>query len=81
MVGISFRRRGQLKPDVGWNLLRKFVQSNARFDLSDRLEVYLDYVRTPAGNGRPAGKTKGRSSDVINAIKKSPGKWGPKVKI
>ena len=44
------------------------VQSNARFGLSDRLEVHLDHVRMPACNGRE--KTKGRSLNVMSAIKK-----------
>ena len=45
------------------------IQSNARFALTDRLEVHLDHVRMPAGNGRE--KTKGRSISVLSAIKKS----------
>jgi len=69
VVGISFRRRDQLKPDVVCSILGKVVQSNARFGLSDRLEVHLDNVRMPAGNGRE--KTKGRSLDVMSAIKNS----------
>jgi len=69
VVVISFRRRDQLKPDVIWSVLGKVVQSNARFGLRNRLEVHLDHVRMPAGNGRE--KTKGRSLDVISAIKKS----------
>jgi hypothetical protein len=71
VVGISFRRRAQLKPDVVWGVLGKVVQSNARFGLTDQLEVHLDHVRMPAGNGRQAQKTKGRSLDIISAIKKS----------
>ena len=51
VVGISFRRRDQLKPDVVWGVLGKVVQSNAIFVLSDRLEVHLDHVTMPAGNG------------------------------
>jgi hypothetical protein len=51
-IGISLRRRTQLKPDVVWSVLDKVVQSNARFDLTDRLEVHLDHVRMPAANGR-----------------------------
>ena len=35
----------------------------------DWLEVHLDHVRMPAGNGRE--KTKGRSLDVMSAITKS----------
>jgi len=52
VVGISFRRGGQLKPGVVWGVLGKVVQSNARFGLFDRLEVHLDHVRVPVGNGR-----------------------------
>jgi len=50
-------------------VLGKVIQSNAKFGLADRLEVHLDHVRMPAGNG--AVKTKGRSLDVMSAIKKS----------
>jgi len=68
VVGISLCRRDQLKPDVVWAVLGKIIQSNARFVLSDRLEVQLDNVRMPAGNGRV--RTKGRSLDVMSVIKK-----------
>ena len=71
MVGISLRRRDQLKPDEVCAVLGKVIQSNARFGLSDRLEVHLDHVRMPAGNGKRAAKTKGRSLGVMTAIKKS----------
>jgi len=69
VVDISLRRRDQLKPDVVWAVLGKVIQSNARFGLSDRLEMHLDHVRMPVGNGRE--KTKGRSLDVLSAIKRS----------
>ena len=39
------------------------------FGLTDRLEVHLNHVRMPAGNGRD--KTKGRSLDVMSLTKKS----------
>jgi hypothetical protein len=71
VVGISLRRRDQLKPDVVWSVLGKVIQSNARFALTDRLEVHLDHVRMPAVNGKEAEKTKGRSLDVLSAIKRS----------
>jgi len=71
MVGISFRRRDQLKTAVVWGVLGNFVQSNARFGLCDRLEVHLDHVRMPAGNGRTAEKTKGRTLDVLSVIKRA----------
>ena len=70
VVGISLRRRYQLKPDVVWGVLGKVIQSNARFELADRLEVHLYHARMPAGNGKRAEKTKGRSLDVMSAIKK-----------
>jgi len=50
-------------------VLGKIVQNNARYGLSDRLEVHLDHVRMPAGNG--CEKTKVRSLDVLSAIRKS----------
>jgi len=64
VVGISLRRRDQLKPDVVWCVLAKVIQSNARFGLSARIEVHLDHVRMPAGDGRV--KTKERSLDVMS---------------
>ena len=69
VVGISLRRKDQLKPDVVWRVLAKVIQSNARFGLSNRVEVHPDHVRIPAGNG--GVKTKGRSLDVMSAIKKN----------
>ena len=71
LVGISLRRRDQLKPEVVWAVLGKVIQSNARFGLSDHLEVHLDHVRMPVGNGKTAEKSKGRSLDLLSAIKKS----------
>ena len=50
--------------------LSKFIQSNARFGLTDRLELHLDHVRILVGNGKLAEKTKGRSLDVLSAIRK-----------
>ena len=61
MVGISFRRREQLKPDLVWAVLCKVIQSNARFGLTDRLEGHLEHVRIPVGNG----------IDVLSGIRKS----------
>jgi hypothetical protein len=52
VVGISIRRRDQLKPDVVWEVLGKVIQSNARFGLTNRIEVHVDHVRMPAGKGR-----------------------------
>ena len=54
-----------------WDVLRKVIQSNARFGLTDRLDVHLDHVRMPAVNSKRAEKTKKRSLTVLSAIKKS----------
>ena len=70
LLSISFRRRDQMKPDLIWAVLSKVIQSNARFGLTDHLEVHLD-VRIPVGNGKSAEKTKGRSLDVLSSIKRS----------
>ena len=60
VVGITLRRRDQLKPHVIWAVLGNVIQSNAIFGLSDRLEVHLDHVRMLARNGKGAEDTKGR---------------------
>jgi len=70
VVGISLRRHDLFKPDVVWDVLRKVIQSNARFCLTDRLEVHLDHVMTPVGNGKGAEKTKGRTLNVASSIKR-----------
>ena len=54
VVGISFRRRDQLNPDLFCDILSKVIQSNARFGLTDRLDVHLCHVRMLAGNGKRA---------------------------
>ena len=69
VVGTSLRLRDQLKPDVVFGVLGKVIQSKATFQLADRLEVHLDHVSMPAGNG--GVKTKGRSVNVMSAIKNS----------
>ena len=51
-------------------MLGKVVLSNAKFGLSDRLEVHLDHVRMPVGSGKSAKKTKWRHLDVLSAIKR-----------
>jgi hypothetical protein len=71
VLGLSIRSRDHLKPDVVRDVLGEVVQSNARFGLTDRLEVHLDHIRMPVGNGKKAEKTKGRSLNVLSAIKKS----------
>ena len=71
MGGISLLRRDHFKPDVVWGVLGKGMQSNAKYGLVDLLEVHYDHVMMPDGYGKRAEKTKGRSLDVMSAIKKS----------
>jgi len=65
--GISWGRQDQLKHYVVWCVF--VIQSNARIVLSDRLEVHLEHVRMPNGNG--GVKTKGLSLYLMSAIKKN----------
>jgi len=69
VVGIGLKCCDQFKSDVVWDVSGKVVQSNARFSLTDRLEVHLDHVRMPAVNGREW--TKGRPLSVLSALKRS----------
>ena len=68
VIGISLKRCDQLKPDVVWDVLGKVLQSNSTLGLTERLEVQLYHVTMPSGNGRL--KTKGRSLEVMSAIKR-----------
>ena len=52
-------------------MLGKVVQCNVRFGFNDRHEVHLNNVRAPAGNGKRAEETKGRSLDTPSAFIKS----------
>jgi len=70
VVGISLRRRDQLKPDVVWAVFWKVIQSKARFELSVRLEVHLDHVRMQDRKCKRVENTKGASLDVLGAIKR-----------
>ena len=60
-----------MKPDLICAVLSQVIQSNARFGLTNRLEVQLDNVRIPVGNGKSAEMKKGRSLDVLSSIKRS----------
>jgi hypothetical protein len=50
-IGLSFRRRNQLTPDVIWSVFGKIAQSNARFNGLDKLVLNIHYVKMPIGNG------------------------------
>jgi hypothetical protein len=44
-IGISFRRKYQLIPDVIWSVFRKVAQSNATFNALDKLVLKIHYVK------------------------------------
>jgi hypothetical protein len=44
-IGISFRRRDQITPDVIWSVLGKVVQSNARLNALVKLVMTVHYVK------------------------------------
>jgi len=69
VFGISLLQRGQLKPHVFWSVVGEVFHGNATFGLSVRPEVSLDNIRMRAGHGRH--RTKGRSLNVLRAIKNS----------
>jgi hypothetical protein len=50
-VGIRFRRKDQLSAEAIWALFEKVVQSNARFEILDKLMIKLNAVRMPSGSG------------------------------
>ena len=52
-----------------WGVLGKAFQGNARFRLTERIEVHFYHVRMPTGSGRE--KMKARSLDVLSAIYRS----------
>ena len=50
------------------NVLGEVNQSNARFGLTESLEVHLDHVRMLSGKGKRAEKTKGRLLTVLSGM-------------
>jgi hypothetical protein len=47
VMGISFCRCEQLKPDMVLGVLETFVQSNVSFGLNERIELHVDHARMP----------------------------------
>jgi len=68
-IGISFRRKDQITPDVIWSVLGKVAQSNARFNALDKLVMTVHSVKMPIGHGRIA--TKGRPLENMVHLKRS----------
>jgi len=50
-VGISFRRKDQIRGDVIWSVFEKVAQSNARFNALDKLVMTVHSVKMPIGHG------------------------------
>jgi hypothetical protein len=69
-IGISFRRKDQITPDVIWSVFGKVAQSNARFNALDKLVLTVHYVKMPIGNGGGI-TTKGRPLDTMIHLKTS----------
>jgi hypothetical protein len=70
-IGISFRKRDQLTPDVIWSVFGKVAQSNARFQALDKLVLNIHYVKIPTGNGGDGIVAKGRSLANMAHLKRS----------
>jgi hypothetical protein len=70
-IGFSFRRRDQLSTEAIWRLFEKVAQSNSSFKALNPLSINLHYVKIPAGYGKVALKTKGRSLEQMAHLKRS----------
>jgi len=68
-IGISFRRKDQITPDVIWSVFGKVAQSNARFNALDKLILTVHSVKMPIGHGRIA--TKARPLQTMTHLKRS----------
>jgi len=70
-IGISFRRKDQITPEVIWSVLGKVAQSNARFNALDKLMMTIHSVKMPVGNGKKAIVAKGRPLETMVHLKRS----------
>jgi hypothetical protein len=68
-IGLSFRRKDQITPNVIWSVFGKVAQSNARFNALDKLVMKVHSVKMPIGHGRIA--TKGRPLENMVHLKRS----------
>ena len=69
-IGISFRRKDQIKGDVIWSVFEKVAQSNARFNALDKLVMTVNSVKMQTDHGRGIA-TKGRPLDIMVHLKRS----------
>jgi len=70
LIGISFRRKDQLSPEVILSVWEKVTQSNSRFNAVDTLILEIHSVKMPVGFGGGI-KTKGRSLASLAHLKTS----------
>jgi len=70
-IGISFRRRDQIRGNVIWSVFEKVAQSNAIFNAVDKLVMTVHSVRMPIGHGGDGIATNGRPLDIMVYLKRS----------
>jgi hypothetical protein len=70
-IGIRFRKKDQLTPDVIWTVFRNVAQSIARFNALDKLVLNIHYVKMPIDNDGDGIVVKGRSLDNMAHLKGS----------
>ena len=70
-IGISSRRKDQLSDEVIWSVFSKGAQSNARYNVLDKLIVAIQSVKMPVGFGKTAVKSKGRPLSIMAHVKHS----------
>jgi len=66
-IRFSFRRKDQISGDVTSSVFEKVVQSNARFNVLDKLVVVVHSVKMPVGFGHI--KIKGTPLSVMAHLK------------
>jgi hypothetical protein len=69
-IGINFRRKDQLSPVVILSVFGKVAQSNATYNILDKLVLNIHYLKMPIGNGE-GSTTKGRLLANMAHLKRS----------
>jgi hypothetical protein len=70
-IGISFRRKDQLPNEVIWSVFSKVAQTNAKYNVLDRMIVVIHSAKMSVGFGRKAVKSKGRPLSETVHLKRS----------
>jgi len=68
-IGISFRRKDQITANVIWSVFEKVAQSNASFNVLDKLVMTIHSVKMPIGHRRIS--TKGRPLENMVHLKRN----------